>query len=224
MEGYLMARVHFVKKARKDNPAVKKGQSYYWWEFRYGGTHYSVTPPRPSQLTQSEFLSQYLSIQETLEDAMNGASSVSDVEEAIEEAKSELECLRDETDEKWNNMPEQLQYCETGELLQERVETCDEYISNLEAIETPEEPEDGDEENYHPNLELVNKVVGPWPVRVWAVKDQDSSELLSQWFDDAEVAQEALQDELLESKGAGLEDDSVLENLKQEVLDADPGI
>lgn len=31
-----MARLHFVKSARKDNPSaeVKKGESYYWWKFR----------------------------------------------------------------------------------------------------------------------------------------------------------------------------------------------
>ncbi len=53
-----MARAHFVKKARKDNPAagIKAGDSYYWWKFRRGGKHYSKTAPRPSQLTQSEYL------------------------------------------------------------------------------------------------------------------------------------------------------------------------
>ena len=36
-----MPRVHFVKKARKDYPStgIQKGDSYYWWQFRYGGTH-----------------------------------------------------------------------------------------------------------------------------------------------------------------------------------------
>jgi len=30
-----MARAHFVKKARKDNPVALKGESYWWWELRF---------------------------------------------------------------------------------------------------------------------------------------------------------------------------------------------
>ena len=43
-----MPRVHHVKSARKDNPVAKKGESYYWWKFRYGGKRYSKTP-RPGR-------------------------------------------------------------------------------------------------------------------------------------------------------------------------------
>ncbi len=50
-----MPRVTHVKKARKDNPVCKAGESYYWWKFRYGGKRYSLTRPRPSQLTQSAY-------------------------------------------------------------------------------------------------------------------------------------------------------------------------
>lgn len=69
-----MTKAHFVKKAAKDNPAVKKGEPYWWWKFMVGGRggpkHYSATRPRPSQLTQSEFLSAIYSQQEDLEDAL----------------------------------------------------------------------------------------------------------------------------------------------------------
>lgn len=138
-----MARAHFVKKARKDNPVALKGESYWWWEFRFGGKHYSATGPRPSQLTQSEFYQEYYSIQEALEDALNDASDVTDIQEAIDEAKESLESLRDETQDKLDNMPEQLQDSETGELLQERIDGCEDYISNLDNIEIPEGSDDG---------------------------------------------------------------------------------
>jgi len=52
-----MPRVNHVKKARKDNPVCKKGESYYWWKFRFGGKKYSLTYPKQSQLTQSPYLS-----------------------------------------------------------------------------------------------------------------------------------------------------------------------
>jgi len=51
----MMARANFVKKARKDNSVVKKGESYYWWKFAYGSKQYSKEAPSRSQLTQSGF-------------------------------------------------------------------------------------------------------------------------------------------------------------------------
>lgn len=64
-----MARATFVKKARKDIPGtdIKAGESYYWWKFRFGGKHYSKTPPRRSQLTQSDFLGQLYAIEDEIQ-------------------------------------------------------------------------------------------------------------------------------------------------------------
>jgi len=41
------------QRARKDYPAqgIKKGDSYWKWSFRFGGTFKSLTKPQPSQLT-----------------------------------------------------------------------------------------------------------------------------------------------------------------------------
>ena len=42
-----MPRVNFVKKARKDNPVVSKGESYYWWKYYFVPKMYSKSkPPR----------------------------------------------------------------------------------------------------------------------------------------------------------------------------------
>jgi len=131
-----MARLHFVKKARKDYPqyGIKKGDSYYWWKFRYGPKRMSMTRPRQSQLTQSEFLSTVYGVQEDLEDL-----SASDFEESLEDARDDavgtLEELRDETQEKHDNMPDQLQNSETGELLQSRVDELDNMISTLQDVD-----------------------------------------------------------------------------------------
>ena len=67
-----MPQVHFVKKARKTNKTlgIKKGDSYYWWKFRYGGKHVSTKHPRPSQLTQSDFLGTALGLQESIDDVL----------------------------------------------------------------------------------------------------------------------------------------------------------
>jgi len=148
-----MAKVSFVEKARKDYPnsGIKKGESYYYWKFRFGPLIRSKFRPRPSQLTQSVFMSTILGIQETLEDlTLND-----DLQSGIDNAKEELENLRDETQEKYDNMPSQLQDADTGQLLLERIDGAEEMISALEAINTdiPDEPDRNDirlevEKNY----------------------------------------------------------------------------
>jgi hypothetical protein len=52
-----MPRVHHVKKARKDNPVAKVGESYYWWKNFRSPKRFSKTFPKRSQLTGSDKLS-----------------------------------------------------------------------------------------------------------------------------------------------------------------------
>ena len=127
-----MARLNVVKKSRKDYPehGIKKGDMYYWWKFRFGGVQKSLTKPRRSQLTQSDFLGQVYD----LEDEMNEASKID--EGTIDDWVSTLESLRDECQEKIDNMPEQLQEnSSSGQLLQERVDQLEDWISTLEGID-----------------------------------------------------------------------------------------
>ncbi len=119
-----MPRVHHVKKARKDNPAVKKGESYYWWKFRYAGKRYSKTRPKSSQLTQSEFLSRLYAIDEQ------------DTPWSLEDLKDELESLQEMCEDSLQNMPEQLQdSSESGQLLQERIDGLEDWIGQLDSLE-----------------------------------------------------------------------------------------
>lgn len=130
-----MPRVYSVKKARKDNPAVEKGQPYFWWKFRYGPKQYSATYPRPSQLTQSPFLSQALELAERIEDHGLGEDMAGEVDE-----------LRSMCEESLDNMPDGLRDSSpTGELLQERIDAMDEAESVFDNIEWDEEEEADDE-------------------------------------------------------------------------------
>jgi len=153
-----MPRVIHVKAARKDNPACKKGESYYHWSFRYGGKHYSKTYPRQSQLTQSDFLSQAYSIQERIEDwdyeldaNTSHEDTVADIKEQaesfLEEVVSEVEELANECEEKRDNMPEGLQEGPTGELLEGRASSCEEWASNLESVDIEECEGEGTDED-----------------------------------------------------------------------------
>ena len=134
-----MTTAHFVKKCRKTirGTGIKKGDSYWWWKFRYGDKHVSKTQPRPSQLTGSEFLGTVYSIEEGLADV--DVSDREEVASVIETAKEELAQLRDETDEKFNNMPDSLQQGDTGQLLEQRVQDVDTMIDELDNIDPTEE-------------------------------------------------------------------------------------
>lgn len=133
-KGYRINR----SKPRDENDTLfcKKGETYYVWSFRYGGTHRSTTRPKPSQLTQSEFLSTVYTWEENPIDC---EQNWEEVQSAVEERIQEIEELRDETQDKLDNMPEQLQYAPTGELLQNRIDSLEEMISEYEAISIEED-------------------------------------------------------------------------------------
>ena len=136
-----MPRVTFVKSARKANPVAEVGQSYYWWKFRFGGKRYSRVPPKPSQLTQSEYLSSIRGLIERCEHAQGRTVMVSDFEDMRDEIVSDVTELRDTCQDSLDNMPEGLQQAPTGELLQERIDALDSAESELENLEV-EEPDD----------------------------------------------------------------------------------
>lgn len=124
-----MPRVHHVMKARKDYEAygIKKGDEYYWWKFRFGPKMVSKTPPRRSQLTRSYFLSQMYEIEDRIQ-AIDYDSFESEKSDII----SDLESLRDEQQDKRDNMPYQLQDVGSGEILQNRYDAVEEMISELD--------------------------------------------------------------------------------------------
>jgi len=135
-----MTQAHYVKKARKNHPegGIKKGESYYWWAFMVGGRggpkHYSKAQPKRSQLTQSDFFSALYDIEDELSN-ISSDMGVSDMQSTVENAVSELENLKDETQGKFDNMPESLQQGDTGQLLEERVSEVESMIDELQGID-----------------------------------------------------------------------------------------
>lgn len=139
-----MARAHLVKKAAKDYPehGIKKGEPYWWWKFkeRYGnGTKiYSKTQPRRSQLTRSSFLSQLYEIQ----DGAKQPDCVEDFEGVRDTIRDDLSSLKDEVEGNLENMPEQFRDGDTVQVLQNRIDSLDNAISELENVECEFDPED----------------------------------------------------------------------------------
>ena len=143
-----MPRVTHVMKARKDNDICKAGESYYWWKFRFGGKRLSLTYPRQSQLTQSEFLSGIYSIQEEAEDWSPDDEKQwhDELESAVEDWKSQVEELGETCTENRENMPEALQDGDTGAMLAERAENCESMVNELDGLSF-DEPDDDMEDD-----------------------------------------------------------------------------
>lgn len=161
-----MARAHFVKRARTPDKArkaagIKKGDSYWWWAFMVGGRggpkHYSLKPPKPSQLTQSEFLGAFLALEEDI-----GALVADDgLGDAVSEIAGRYHELGDEQEEKKNNMPDGLQDGDTGNMLEERANKCNEIADELEGLTfdlSEKEKDQSDEDFWESKLEEVNGV------------------------------------------------------------------
>lgn len=132
-----------IPNKKGDTVFIAKGESYYWWAFQYGGKHFSKTAPKASQLTQSNYLSQLYTIQESIDEIV--AEGVEDLEGALDSIKSDLESLKEETEGSLENMPESLQSSPTGELLQERIDSLDNAISEFDSIDLDYEEPDTDE-------------------------------------------------------------------------------
>jgi hypothetical protein len=134
-----MPRVTTVKAARKAQGSCGKcsakisaGDGYRWWKFRYGPRGVRCMKPecapRASDLTQSAFYSQLYSIQDSLDAAVDSRSP-----EDLRAAADELRSLGEEMSSNRDNMPDSLQYSETGELLQTRADECESRASDIES-------------------------------------------------------------------------------------------
>ena len=199
-----MPRVKQVK-ARKDYPdhGVKKGDMCYVWSVKTGPrssrNYRQLTPPKPHQLTSSAFLGTAYELNERIE-----ALTADDLEDELQEIIDEIQELGDEQDEKWNNMPESLQYSSTGELLEGRRDSCEEWFSNLESVkdnlperptwtvvELPDEPEEPDSADF----------AAPEHYDAAMIKWEEEQCKWEEEKDEAEAYESELQSQLEEAQG-----------------------
>lgn len=190
-------KVHTIKAARKNYPAegIKKGDTYYKWSIKTGpasGIVYrSNTYPKPSELTGSPFQRSLLEIQERIGtiDA-EGYETAEDFSSDIEGIISDIEALRDETQGSLENMPEGLQQGDVGQMLQERIDGLDGWISDLQGVDLdflfdedePKEPEEPKKEDFaiEANFDLVfgsyRNAHAEWKVthEVWETAKQEA--------------------------------------------------
>ncbi len=161
-----MARV-LTRVARKDYPeaGIKKGETYYKVSLKTGPrssrTLKSKTPFKRHQLTSSDYLQRvYLLADETIP-AISEPADIQGIKDELDELKTELE-------EKLENMPEGLREGPTGQTLQERIDECESFTSELDGIEFEEESdwdaEESDHETYADYVAaIVEEVQGSCP-------------------------------------------------------------
>jgi len=153
-----MPRVH-TQKAGKDYPeyGIAKGDTYYWWKFRYGGKRKSKTYPRSSQLTQSEYLGWLYDFQEDVAGKLS-TDSMESLEQSCQELKDELQEKVDELQEKLDSLPENFQYAGPGEIIQERIDSVQGCFDTLDSLEFLEDEEHDEDEKSEAIYELVQEI------------------------------------------------------------------
>ncbi len=134
-----------TQRAGKDYPAegIKKGDTYYSWQFYTGPVHRSLKYPRPSQLTGSEKKATALAAYEDLQDAIAAATTPEDVKSALEQASSDAQDAIDQYEESISNLEEAFpggcpnldQANEERDAIQEFLDACDEAASEVENLD-----------------------------------------------------------------------------------------
>jgi len=163
-----------------DTIFISKGESYYWWQFQKSPKQYSKTRPKASQLTQSAYYSTLYGITEQIEDF--SCDSADELSEFVETIKTELEELRDTTQESFDNMPENLQYSPTAELLQERVDSLESGISEIESMDLDYEEKDEEElKQIIADEQSLNTEVDGWEDDAENFIEEKREELESEW-------------------------------------------
>lgn len=145
-----------------DVVVIKKGEKYYSWTLYGQATRISSTYPKRQQLTSSDFLITVYDLEDRLSDVRNGTyETMDDIKTEVESIIDEINTLKDETQEKRDNMPEQLQETGSGEMLGQRVDDLDSWVSDLEGIDYPDfekDEEKTDEQNADALYELMSGV------------------------------------------------------------------
>ena len=137
-----MARINTVNKSRKENRCggcgkiIPVGSKYFYVDF-YSGRHAVRCAScgfKPYETTENPYLQTLYQIQYEYGNKLSELTptSLDEPNSLRDDLVSELESLRDEVQERFDNIPEQLQDGEAGSLLQERIESLEEAISDIE--------------------------------------------------------------------------------------------
>lgn len=133
-----MAKIQRIQKSRKEQKCrrcgkiIPVGSSYLKCEIGFGPTIVRCVGCGLEQweCTTSEY---QLNVGE-LQNRWHENYDVSN-EGCVEEIRDAVQAIYDEEDEKYGNLPENLQYAPVGELIQARMDACDAAMSELDSID-----------------------------------------------------------------------------------------
>ena len=158
-----MPRVHFVRKAAKAHAGgIEKGDSYYWWKFRYGGIRKSKTRPKRSQLTQSRAGEVYASL-EGIEMAL-GELGGTGLPEVIELCNAAAELAREIGEEMQSNADE---YFGGGGPQADLATAYEEWADNIESMVADLEGHDRD------GYDTADDFIGAWQDSAYEITGSD---------------------------------------------------
>lgn len=139
-----MGKVQFVQSARKEwkcgrcGAAIEKGMSYYRGEVNFGPTFVRCTKCKLEswEVTSSDYQ------REVGEIVYRWKQNYGVTEDTIDAIVSDLETIRDDCQDKLDNMPEGLQEGEVGQLLSDRIDQLDAAIDDLGNIDPESDVKD----------------------------------------------------------------------------------
>lgn len=134
-----MARINTVQKSRKEKicgrcgKTIPVGSKYFYIDFYSGRTAVRCTSCgfKQSETTENPYYQQLWGIQEDYSEKIDNADKET-IEDVKSELVSDLENLIDEVQERYDNIPEQLQDGEAGQLLQDRIDSLDSAMSDID--------------------------------------------------------------------------------------------
>lgn len=176
-----------VPKDKSDKILIKKGEPYYWWQFKNSNPTISKTAPKRSQLTRSGYLSQLYDLQDRLGEIRSDVSTPDNLESIVSDITSELENLKDECQSSLDNMPEGLQEnSSSGQLLQERIDALDSAVSELESVDIDyDEPSDDDlRAEAIEDLQLDEESLQDQETEINAAIERIRADKLEEWLDE----------------------------------------
>lgn len=139
-----MGRVQVIKKSRKEykcnkcGKVIPAGSTYYKGEINFGPT---IIRCQECKLEAWEVTTSHYQLV-VGEIVHKWADNYGISEDAIDNMVSDLQDIVSELEDKLSNMPEGLQEGDVGQLLQERIDTLEDVISNLGALDIDSMKED----------------------------------------------------------------------------------
>lgn len=133
-----MTKARKQYKCEKCGRIINIGDEYNNWGGRFlGGIHHycKYCKPKLSQLTSSEYLKSIYEIQEKVESYVIGRDTAEEYYQFVLEIIDELNEIKENLEEKMDNIPENLQFSETYSLLEERLSCVESVIEQLEDLD-----------------------------------------------------------------------------------------